>query len=421
MMRMKTKLTALSPKSSPTSAAASPTPAAGGAESGTVDWELRPCGMLVQKRLDSDQNSAPARTIRVRVKYGTIYHEISISSQATFGNHLFLCVLNGLIAQMMMMMMMRVLLWFWECAGELKKKLQGATGLHHQDQKLFYKDKQRDSNAYLDIVGVKDKSKIVLVEDPISQEKRYLEMRKNSKMEKASKSISDVSLEVDRLSGQVSALEAVISKGGKVAEKEVLNLTELLMNELIKLDAIVVSDGEVKLRRKIQVRRVQKYVETLDMLKVKNSMAMSNGGGQVPNQNQQKQSNGHYINESHTSDGHTSNGHRPSPIHQEKPRHSIGHSPLRPPRPPPQPHQQTEARRHSASAAVVTTQWEIFDSGPEPPLIPIITSSEPPLIPIISSTETSLIPLSPTSDSAWARATANANTSNHNLNWEFFE
>nr|GLL36074.1 BAG family molecular chaperone regulator 3-like [Ipomoea trifida] len=40
------------------------------------------------------------------------------------------------------------------------------------------------------ICGVKDKSKVVLVEDPISQEKRYLEMRKNAKMEKAVKCVS---------------------------------------------------------------------------------------------------------------------------------------------------------------------------------------------------------------------------------------
>lgn len=81
--------------------------------------------------------------------------------------------------------------------------LSGPTGLHHQDQKLFFKDKERDSKAFLDMVGVKDKSKLVLIEDPISQEKRYLEMRKTAKMEKAAKSISEISLEVDRLAGQV--------------------------------------------------------------------------------------------------------------------------------------------------------------------------------------------------------------------------
>lgn len=57
----------------------------GGAEN---EWEMRPGGMLVQKRdPDSDHPRVPPPpTIRVRVKFGSIYHEINISSQATFGN-----------------------------------------------------------------------------------------------------------------------------------------------------------------------------------------------------------------------------------------------------------------------------------------------------------------------------------------------
>lgn len=50
----------------------------------------------------------------------------------------------------------------------------------------------------------------------------------------------------------MTALESVISKGGRVAEKDVVNVIELLMNELIKLDGIV-ADGDVKLQRKMQV------------------------------------------------------------------------------------------------------------------------------------------------------------------------
>lgn len=53
-------------------------------------------------------------------------------------------------------------------------------------------------------------------------------------------------------SAQVSALETVISKGGKVVDKDVVKLIELLMNQLLKLDAIV-ADGDVKLQRKMQV------------------------------------------------------------------------------------------------------------------------------------------------------------------------
>lgn len=56
--------------------------------SGAKDvWEMRPGGMLVQKRdPDADHHRVPPPpTIRVRVKHGSVYHEINISSQASFG------------------------------------------------------------------------------------------------------------------------------------------------------------------------------------------------------------------------------------------------------------------------------------------------------------------------------------------------
>ncbi|KAG1362318.1 BAG family molecular chaperone regulator 1 [Cocos nucifera] len=262
----------------------SPTAAA----AATVDeWEVRPGGMLVQKR-DPDSaagaGAAPVPTIRVRVKYGAVYHEIYLSSQATF--------------------------------GELKKLLSARTGLHPQDQKLVYKAKERDSNAYLDISGVKDGSKMVVVEDAAARAKRFLEMRRQARIEKASKSISQISLEVDKLASQVSALEASISKGGKVPEKDVLNLIELLMTQLVKLDGVV-ADGDLKLQRRMQERRVQKYVETLDVLKIKNAM----------------------------------------------PKAANQRTPAR------QPQKQQQPKKQAPSLVVVTTKWETFDSLFSPPAV----------------------------------------------------
>lgn len=295
MMRMKTNTSAMPPMMNDTS--------------GTDNqWEVRPGGMLVQKRNPDSENRPPPPPIRVRVKYGSIYHEINISSQATF--------------------------------GELKKMLTGPTGLHHQDQKLLYKDKERDNNAFLDICGVKDKSKIVVIEDPLSQEKRYLELRKNAKMEKAAKTISDISFEVDRLAGQVSAFESIISKGAKVVEKDLVKVTELLMNQLLKLDGIV-AEGDVKLQRKMQVKRVQKYVETLDVLKMKNSNI-------IPKQESSPSPHRRYSNEQAS-----------SPVQNQKSRHSFANSPTQA--------KHHEPSRHSASGSVViTTQWETFDPAPGP-------------------------------------------------------
>lgn len=56
-----------------------------GAGQGVAKLEIRPGGMLVQKR-DSNQNSVSIPTINVRVKYGSSFHDIRISSQASFGN-----------------------------------------------------------------------------------------------------------------------------------------------------------------------------------------------------------------------------------------------------------------------------------------------------------------------------------------------
>lgn len=84
--------------------------------------------------------------------------------------------------------------------------LAGPTGLHTEDQKIFYKEKEKDSRSFLDVAGLKDGSKLVLIEDEISKEKRYLESRKNAKMENASKEITTIRLEIDKLAKQVTRI-----------------------------------------------------------------------------------------------------------------------------------------------------------------------------------------------------------------------
>ncbi|KAI3817951.1 hypothetical protein L1987_11753 [Smallanthus sonchifolius] len=281
------------------------------------EWELRPGGMLVQKRDPGEpQNRIPPPTIRVRVKFGSIYHEIIINSTATF--------------------------------GELKKMLTGPTGLHHEDQKIIYKDKERASKTFLDVVGVKDKSKMVVLEDPISRERRQIEARKAAKLEKAAKSVSDIRVEVDGLAGQVSALESVISKGGKVADKLVLDLIELLMNQLLKLDEIKV-DGDVNQQKKMQVERVQRYVETLDVLKVKNTTGNKGNENRVPNYKQPPPTSQPKLNQAH-------NG---GQNHQQSKR-SVGKSSTTAAAS----QQQGPLSRNISEGVVVTTQWETFDPLP---------------------------------------------------------
>ncbi|KAL3645383.1 hypothetical protein CASFOL_010563 [Castilleja foliolosa] len=188
ILRMSSKATGVS----------SPSRSRGGLEAAAAaGWEVRPGGMLVQQR-NSDPNHVP--NIKIKVKYGS-----SLSSR------------------------------------ELKKMVAGLIGLNTQDQKLIFKGKERDSKSFLDICGVKNGSKIVLIEDELSVERRFIESLKNAKMEMASKQITAIGIEVDNLANQV----------------------------LISLDGIA-ADEDIKLQRRMQVKRVQKYIETLDMLKIKN-------------------------------------------------------------------------------------------------------------------------------------------------------
>ncbi|CAN6191811.1 unnamed protein product, partial [Urochloa humidicola] len=214
-------------------------------------WEVRPGGMLVQKRgggASDDEpspNVKPVPTIRVKVKHAGVTHEIYISSEASF--------------------------------GELKKLVAAKTGLHPDDQKVLYKDKERDSKAFLDMAGVKDRSKLVVAEDPEAKARRLIEQRRNGHLEKAARAVADVTAEVDKLAPKVAALDASVRKGEKVAENDVVQVTELLMNELLKLDAVV-ADGDVKAQRRMQVKRVQKYVETLDAVAAKNAAIIRKSG-----------------------------------------------------------------------------------------------------------------------------------------------
>ncbi|KAF3973444.1 hypothetical protein CMV_003138 [Castanea mollissima] len=277
----------------------------GGGNQNVEEWEIRPGGMLVQKR-DMNQGTVSIPTIKVRVKYGSLCHEIQISSEASF--------------------------------GDLKKKLAELTGLHPLDQKLIYKNKERVSKAYLDAARVKNGSKIELVEDIVSRERRCVEMLKNSKVEKTSKSLAEISLEVDKIVGQVTALEAKVSRGGKVTKMDVESLTEMLMTKLVKLDEIVSVEGDLKLQRKAQVRRVQKHIETLDKMKMHYSKP-GGSGGNIPWQQQEANSSNQMS--------------VPMQKHHVQMRQMESRGQM-------QGLQQQQPLRHSESF-VVTTQWETFE------------------------------------------------------------
>ncbi|KAF7842916.1 BAG family molecular chaperone regulator 2 [Senna tora] len=207
-------------------------------DDGAAEWEMRPGGMLVQKRSGKADDAPPVRNLRLRIAYGALRYEISVSSMATF--------------------------------GEVKKKLTEETGLQGNEQRVVYRGKERENGEYLDICGVKDRSKLILIQDPSSIERRFLEMRRKAKIHTAHRAISHVSIELDKLADQVSSIEKSISNGVKVPELQITTLIEMLMRQAIKLDSIS-AEGDASPQKILQGKRVQKCVETLDVLKISNA------------------------------------------------------------------------------------------------------------------------------------------------------
>ncbi|KAI5325952.1 hypothetical protein L3X38_035026 [Prunus dulcis] len=236
-----------------------------------IDWEMRPGGMLVQRREDGDDASAASASassrgpmIKIDVVHGPAHqpqYELFVPAHSTF--------------------------------GDVKIHLAQKTGLEPSAQKLFFRGKEKEDEEQLHIAGVKDNSKVLLMEDRKPKEKKVEELRESnagevgdnsnaneigvnsSDMSKAFQAIAEVRAEVDKLSDRVAALEVAVGGGTKVSDKEFATSTELLMRQLLKLDGIK-ADGEAKMQRKAEVRRIQHFVDALDTLKVRNSNPFNN-------------------------------------------------------------------------------------------------------------------------------------------------
>nr|XP_043617199.1 BAG family molecular chaperone regulator 2-like [Erigeron canadensis] len=103
-----------------------------------VKWEVRPGGMLVQRREIVGESVADG-VISVRVTSVSEWHDISIQATSTF--------------------------------GELKMILSKVTSLDAKEQRLLFKGKERDDVEHLHMVGVKDNDKVLLLQDPSIKDK----------------------------------------------------------------------------------------------------------------------------------------------------------------------------------------------------------------------------------------------------------
>ncbi|XP_058088446.1 BAG family molecular chaperone regulator 4-like isoform X2 [Magnolia sinica] len=134
----------------------------------------------------------------------------------------------------------------------LKGVLARETGLEPKEQKLLFRGKEKDDDEFLHMVSVKDMSKVVLMEDAASKERKLKEMKRDQVISGALNSVALVKAEVDKLSQKVSSLEVIMHGGTKVAEKEFVVLTELFMVQLLNLDSID-AEGEAKVQRRSEI------------------------------------------------------------------------------------------------------------------------------------------------------------------------
>ncbi|KAJ3675477.1 hypothetical protein LUZ60_004519 [Juncus effusus] len=112
-----------------------------GTGTGEIEWEVRPGGMLVQKR---DNSKGVGEIVTVKVSTGSAWYDISIGATCTF--------------------------------GELKVVLSLATGLEPKEQRLLFKGKERENEDHLHMVGVREGDKVLLLEDPALKERKLRAM-----------------------------------------------------------------------------------------------------------------------------------------------------------------------------------------------------------------------------------------------------
>lgn len=63
-----------------------------------IEWELRPGGMLVQKRDSGDNSSGPV--IKIIVSHGSLHHHLTVPAHSTFGITQFLIFLDYVLGFM---------------------------------------------------------------------------------------------------------------------------------------------------------------------------------------------------------------------------------------------------------------------------------------------------------------------------------
>ncbi|XP_076915773.1 BAG family molecular chaperone regulator 4-like [Bidens hawaiensis] len=209
--------------------------------------------------------------IKIKVSYGSNDFDVYTTSQSTF--------------------------------ADLKQVIAKATGLDPEVQNVLFRGKENDDHESLQVAGVKDNAKVILIEntptkvkdlETVEEVKEHIEevkehveeVKENVEEVKVSRGLEAVYLvreENNQFEEQVVSLETVVCSETQIADKDFIFLTEMLMRQLLKLDGID-CEGEGRIQRKLEVRRVQGLVDKLDDLREKNSNPMASNVPETPNE-----------------------------------------------------------------------------------------------------------------------------------------
>ncbi|KAL6133030.1 hypothetical protein ACLB2K_065267 [Fragaria x ananassa] len=145
--------------------------------------ELRPGGMCVQRHDYDDEHFAAAASgpvITIHVTHGPVHHVINLPAHSTFGE------LKGLVSQ--------------------------KTGLEPEEQKLLFRGKEKEDEEHLDAAGVKDNSRVMLLQEPKRKERSVGEVNENNEMEVDAVEVGVGSNEMEADAGEIGAMSPEMAK-----------------------------------------------------------------------------------------------------------------------------------------------------------------------------------------------------------------
>lgn len=97
-------------------------------------------------------------------------------------------------------------------AGELKSLLSQKTGLEPEGQKLLFRGKEKEDEEHLEVAGVKDNSRVMLLENPKSKERNGGELNESNEMLSDAAEVGVESNEMPTDAGEIGVKSHEMSK-----------------------------------------------------------------------------------------------------------------------------------------------------------------------------------------------------------------